>query len=85
MHGVCQLTLVLFQLMLRLCYLMLYRCQLSRQTEYELRPSLCQLLLGISQFLLRLCQRMRTLDDDGLAQRARRFGGRKRKFESLRR
>jgi hypothetical protein len=75
MHSVCQLTLVLFQLMLGLCHLLLYPHQLSRHAQHQRVPSLRQLVLSVSQFLLSLRQRMPTLDDDGLARRRPGSGG----------
>jgi len=74
--------LALRQLMLGLCYLMLYPSQQSRHTQYQPRPSLCQLVLRLSQLQLSLCQLTRMLDNDGLTLRQS-LSRRNRKLEML--
>ncbi|HTU77886.1 MAG TPA: hypothetical protein VMF09_03930 [Solirubrobacteraceae bacterium] len=81
MLVLCQLMLVPFQLMLRLCYLMLDPCQPTRHGERQPGRSLCQLVLSLPQFLLSLRQRIRIPDDKGLACGDGSLG--KRKLEML--
>ncbi|HTW43592.1 MAG TPA: hypothetical protein VMD79_14900 [Solirubrobacteraceae bacterium] len=83
MHGVCQLMLVLGQLVPGLCDLMLYPCQLSRQARDQPGPSLPQLQLRLSQLLLSLNQLRRTLENVNGTAIGRSVSRHKRKLEAL--